>query len=188
MGKKSQVGSSPFTHQDDLGAELHPSNPEHTEALLHGGPVTPKEELEEVVLGPGAFGSPDPQTLGHVMMPAVEGSPSAAKLAPEFSHLQEQGTYAGQADEEQLNEMTKEELSNYADQRGVEYNSSATKDELIDSILDHQDSSEAAAEEDTPDYESMSKAELLDEAKSKGISDVSESNTKQEILDALSNA
>lgn len=56
-----------FIHQDDALASVHPANPDHARALLEGAPV-PNKQLSEVVMGPGAFGSPDPATLAHTLL------------------------------------------------------------------------------------------------------------------------
>jgi len=61
------VGSSEFTHQDDSLAPVHTANAEQMHAYLEGAPV-PNKNLKEVVMGPGAFGSPDPATLSHTLL------------------------------------------------------------------------------------------------------------------------
>lgn len=121
MAKKTGVGTSAFTHVDDVGADVHVSNPLHQDALHYGGQVPPKHELAEVVLGPPPFGSPDPRTLGHHMLggASVEHPASARELDPEFEANRRRMQLAGAADDKQLNDMTKDELKQYADQRGI---------------------------------------------------------------------
>src|SRR3954471_14492541 len=79
------MGSSEFTVKDDLGAEHHTSVPAHKEALEAG--KMPDKALNEVVLGPGAFGSPDPHTLGYNLLgdPDLAHAATAPKLDGEES-------------------------------------------------------------------------------------------------------
>jgi hypothetical protein len=145
---KQKVGTSDFSYQDDLGAELHPTNPDHHEAAFHGGRVPPKTELQEVVLGPPAFGSPDPRTLGHNMLPAGNEQTDSA---PDISE-------------------------DYADGRPLFNKVSSAHEE---------DASTGSGEEAEKTWKkSDNKADLLAEARSRGL-DVTEENTKEEITTAL---
>lgn len=130
-GRKG-LGSSEFTHVDDATAPIHTSHPDHFDALHYGEPV-PKRNLEEIVLGPGAFGSPDPRTLGHIMHPQVL-SPSAPELDPDFQEAR--GVHeVVVVTEESLNEMSKAELVTLARKAGYDVKSNQKKDEIISTIL-----------------------------------------------------
>lgn len=148
MAEKRKVGTSDFTYQDDLGAEVHPSNPDHHDAMFYGGEVPAKHELQEVVLGPPAFGSPDPRTLGHVMNPA---SGEQSNAAPEVSD-----DYAG----------------------GKPLFSK------VSSAHEEDTTSDSGSEPEKNWKKGDSKADLLAEAQSRGL-DVTEENTKDEIVEAL---
>lgn len=190
--KKTHLGSSVFTHQDDATAPIHTTHPDHQDAHIYGGDVPPKHELEEVVLGPPAFGSPDPRTLGHVMSPIHE-STSAPPLDPAFVALQKR-TQAGVGEitEEDLQSKTKDELHALAQDLGVKVNKSASKQEIIDAIFEEETSetTEEEAQEDAgktntvTDYTEMSKADLLNDAQQRGL-EVNTSNSKDEIITAL---
>lgn len=185
---KSHIGTSAFTFQDDAGAEIHTSTVEGARHLFYGDEMTPKHQLEEVVLGPAPFGSPDVRTLGHQMKPLEDGPASAPELDADFQKLQSR-SFAGRQDSGNLDSMTKDELRAHAENLGVEVNSSMTKDELREAIENNQDvdSGEDTSAEDSTDYSSMSKAELLELAESRGL-DVDEQNNKAEIREALENS
>lgn len=190
------IGTSPFTFQDDAGAEIHLSTVEGAKRHFYGVPMTPKHQIEEVVLGPAPFGSPDPRTLGHRMVPLEDGPVSAAELDEDFVKMQK-ANFAGRVDTEQLDELTKDELLEQAEQLGVDVNKSATKDEIKQAIADQQEGNTGqneGANQQAPEgdaekksYSGMNKAELLDEAKNRGL-EVDESNSKAEIQEALENA
>lgn len=194
----NQRGTSGFTFEDDERAPIHPSTPEGANNLFYGEAMPPKHELDAVVLGPPPFGSPDIRTLGHQMLPLEDGAApaSAPQLDPDWVK-QHRVTLAGPATEDELDQMTKDELKTRADALGADYESGATKEEIKQSILDYQsssaktnsdendESSEDGDGEDTPaDYSSMHKSELLDLAKKRNLG-VDESNTKTEIVNAL---
>lgn len=61
------MATSDFTHDDSALTPVHTSNPAHMAAVLEGE-VVPDQQLKAVVLGPGAFGSPDPATLAHTLL------------------------------------------------------------------------------------------------------------------------
>lgn len=192
--ESDHIGTSPFTFQDDAGAEIHLSTVEGAQRHFYGKPMTPKHQLEEVVLGPAPFGSPDPRTLGHRMVPLEDGPASARELDEDFVKMQK-ANFAGRVDTEQLEELTKDELLEQAEQLGVDVNKSDTKDEIKQAIADHQakqadentNTNTQAGNEETKSYSGMNKAELLEEAKNRGL-EVDESNSKAEITDALENA
>lgn len=154
---KDHLGSSPFTHQDDAGAELHTTDPRHFNALFHGGAVAPKRELEEIVLGPSAFGSPDPRTLGHVMSPLVNPA-SAPSLDPAFQDMQLRslGDVSTDPDSEEdtsYDSFTKPEVLSMAQARGLDVNTSSTKAEIV-----------AALEEDDEAADGEGDSEPVDES------------------------
>lgn len=63
-------GTSPFTVDDSAGVSKDLSRPEDFEAFQKGEEVSPLQAqgIDEVVLGPGAYGSPDPRTLSHILL------------------------------------------------------------------------------------------------------------------------
>lgn len=221
MAKKGQIGTSGFTHVDDATAGIHPSTVEGANHLFYGDAMTPKHELAEVVLGPAPFGSPDPRTLGHQMLPVNTDSgqtPSAPKLDEDFQRVRSH--LAGSASSDSLDDMTKDELVNYANQRGIHIDSSMKKNEVRKAIDDASSDSESqganagegqdvragasqitqqstaqagqASQEgqqgnESTNYQSQNKAELLELANQRNL-DVDESNTKAEIVEALENS
>lgn len=185
------VGSSAFTHVDDMGADLHPSDPDHHEAMFYGGGVPGKSEVNEVVLGPPAFGSPDPRTLGHVMMPATDHPVSAPELSSDYAGDkqaqlgptgdQNQGGASTSSDKSWNKSMSKADLLKEADSRNLDVDDTNTKEEIL-SALENEDTSSSSSE--TNWNKSDSKADLLKEADSRGL-DVDDTNTKEEIVAAL---
>lgn len=141
--KSGSVGSSVFTHQDDLGADLHPSDPYHHEAMFYGGNVPRKHQLQEVVLGPPAFGSPDPRTLGHTMQPATDAD-SAPDLSPDYAGGK---PVAGINDDEGSSKVektwkksdSKEDLLKEAQSRDLDVTDENTKAEIIDALEEDDD-------------------------------------------------
>lgn len=140
--KDRGIGSSAFTHVDDMGADLHPSDLDHHNAMFYGGGVPGKSEVSEVVLGPPAFGSPDPRTLGHVMMPATDHPVSAPDLSPDYAGDKE--AQLGPEPEETVNDedddsndatwnksMNKADLLKEADSRNLDVTDENTKDEIV---------------------------------------------------------
>lgn len=158
MAKKR--GTSAFTHIDDAVAPIHTTNAEHSDSLHYGAEVP--EAQGTVILGPGPFGSPDPRTLGHRMNPAEDRPASAPALDKNFTKMQ--GELSGQVvfvSEDQLNQMSKQDLIDLADRAGVEVNKSETKQEIIDTLLEsdrveEEDSDDETDEEDDTDDESDS--------------------------------
>lgn len=151
------VGSSDFTYRDDLGAEVHPSDPDHHRAMFYGGSVPPKTELKEVVLGPPAFGSPDPRTLGHVMLPAGNEQTDSA---PEISE-------------------------DYASGKPL-FNKVSSSHEEDSTQGGGSDSNDGNSQSDRDWNKSMRKDELLKVAEARGL-DVKEENTVPELHEALEN-
>lgn len=198
MGEKKHLGTSAFTHQDDANAEMHTTTIHGKESLLYGEPMPPKHQLEEIVLGPAPFGSPDPRTLGHRMQPLSDGS-EPASAAPLDEDWVKRNRLAGTTSEEELDDLTKDELKSRADALEIEYSSGDTKDDLKQAILDHQsgkntedddeddDSDDDDDEDKTENFNSKNKAELLELAKERNVA-VDESNSKAEIVEALEKA
>lgn len=90
-------GTSAFTHRDDELAPVHTANPEHAEALMGGHLPSPSKPLNEVVFGPGAFGSPDPATLAHTLL--TDGDEQMrSDTAPEVDQSALKGTPPGTVD------------------------------------------------------------------------------------------
>lgn len=142
---KRGVGSSVFTHVDDLGAELHTSDFNHKDAMFYGGDVPKKHELQEVVLGPPAFGSPDPRTLGHTMAPANN---ERAASAPDLSEDYGAGKpVVGHSVSDDLPEWSKsdkkEDLLKAAQARGLNLTDDNTKPEIVDALEEHDEKLES---------------------------------------------
>lgn len=136
------MGTSPFTHNDDALTPIHTSAADHHDALHYGGEVPPKNELAEIILGPPAYGSPDPRTLGHRMHPLEDRPASAPNLDLGFEALQ--GRSSGEVvTADDLNSMSKAEIKDLVDQAGLDAPSDATKSDLID-ILTGADDSESS--------------------------------------------
>lgn len=150
-------GTSPFTHEDDAKTPIHPSDPKHFDALHYGDEVPPKHEIKPVVLGPGAFGSPDPRTLGHRMHPLEDRPASAPNLDPGFEEFQGRGatevpnTEHLVVTEEGLNEMSKSDVFELATNAGLNPPSKATKSELIDLILGEGEEDNSDDDDDEDD-------------------------------------
>lgn len=137
-------GTSPFTHEDDAKTPIHPADSRHFDALHYGDEVPPKHQMESVILGPGAFGSPDPRTLGHRMNPLEDRPASAPSLDPNFEEFQgrkapEQASGLGDThivvSEDELNQMSKSDVFDLATSAGLSPASKASKADLIDLIL-----------------------------------------------------
>lgn len=145
---KPRVGESAFTHQDDATAPIHTSNPEHMEAHVFGG-APPEDERETVVIGPPAFGSPDVRTLGHSVNPD-QNAVSAPKLD---SHFEAIVNTRGVVTEEDLQEMSKDELVAFAENQGVDVKSSMKKSEIIEAISDEYELADDEEEAEGEDAE-----------------------------------
>lgn len=142
------MGTSQFTHEDDNRTPLHPSDPEHHDALHYGGQVPPKNQLVEIILGPPAFGSPDPRTLGHRMNPLEDRPASAPALDPSFEELQGRTDNTVVVTEDELSQMSKAELRDLVDGTGVDVSSSATKQELIDALTGNESNDDDSSDSD----------------------------------------
>ena len=127
-------GTSSFTHIDDAVAPTHTSHPGHFDALHYGEEHEDVRDREQVVLGPPAFGSPDPRTLGHTMHPDMR-SHSAPSLDPDF-HAIQRTPMIRVIMEDELNEMSKAELYGLAKEAGLDVNKKMSKDELTQKIVD----------------------------------------------------
>lgn len=145
------MGTSQFTHGDDDRTPLHPSNPDHHDALHYGDAVPPKNQLTEIILGPPAFGSPDPRTLGHRMNPLEDRPASAPALDPTFESLQGRTDNTVVVTEDELSQMSKAELRDLVDSAGIDVSSSASKSDLIDALTGN-----AEEDEDTSDSDDQS--------------------------------
>lgn len=149
--KAKPQGTSEFTYRDDLGAELHTSNPDHHEAMFYGGAVPAKHELQEVVLGPPAFGSPDPRTLGHNMLPAGNEQPdSAPDIAKDYaggkplfnkvsSSPDEDSTSDDEDEKTWKRSDNKSELLAEAQSRGLDVTDENTKEQIIEALEEDDD-------------------------------------------------
>lgn len=106
-------------------------------------------ELEPVVMGPPAYGSPDPETANQTLLPLVDNSMVTAEegtTSEDYAAGAEAG--AGAEITENYDEHSKEELQAEADRRGLEIEGSGKegnvlKDDLIEALED--DDEEKAA-------------------------------------------
>lgn len=106
-------------------------------------------ELEPVLVGPGAYGSPDPRTSESVMLPIsddpnvtqVARTDEAAQLVPTFEDDEERDAY--------LDDTTKKDLMEHAKTLEISGASSMNKEELYDAIADAQGDAEAGGEQRT---------------------------------------
>jgi hypothetical protein len=98
-----------FLHQDDFLAPIHTGNSEQMEAIMKGEPV-PNKQLSEVVMGPGAFGSPDPATLAHTLLTAGD-EPVVAETAPEVE-VAEDSSNSGELSADSTAKEFKEAVDN----------------------------------------------------------------------------
>lgn len=138
------VGTSAFTHQDDNGADLHPANADHQDALHYGGELPSKATTVPIVLGPPAFGSPDIRTLGHIMHPDAEPA-SAPDLDTEFEEMRGNANNSGgdeetfEISEDDLRSMSKPELRKLAGEIGLTVSNKLKQSEIVDLILNSED-------------------------------------------------
>jgi hypothetical protein len=137
------VGTSPFTHKDDQTAPIHTTHGPHQEAHLFGVEHD-GDEKAEIILGPGPFGSPDPATLGHRMNPLEPRPASAPKLDDKFHELQ--GTNFYTADE--LQGLTKAELFELAQEHGLKLKTSATREDILNQLLNNPESEDDDDDDD----------------------------------------
>lgn len=138
-------GTSQFTHRDDAVAPFHTSRVDHVEAHLRGEQVPPNKQLKSVVLGPGAYGSPDPTTLNKTQLSGAEEA-EKAKAKGDKKTQDRPNIPEGDPSEE----WTKDQLFTHAQDQGLKVNQSMTKADLLDAIEnpdDYRDEDEGADEE-----------------------------------------
>lgn len=117
----------------------------------------PKErdvELENVIVGPPGYGSPDPRTVAGRLV-SLDEHPDAENIAADYGsdvtqeqidlalpenvqaeRAEEAAAVEAQSGEEDFNAMTKAELVALAEERGIEGASSMTKTELVDALTE----------------------------------------------------
>jgi hypothetical protein len=120
---------SAFIVDDSSETPYHTGVPSHEEAL-RGGKVAPNKQLSEVVFGPGAFGSPDPATLGYVLLSDGDSQvrPDHVPALDGEDEVDDEGGEVKSAD------YKKDDLLKIAEDRGVDVDESMTKDEIADAI------------------------------------------------------
>jgi hypothetical protein len=126
-------------------------------------------EMTPVVVGPPGYGSPDPITSAGRLVP-LEQHPFNPDNLPEDHPAAIDANYG---------EGYTGTLS--ADELGTQFPGAPGRTDLERDTAGEREAREA---EDAPDYSSMTKAELLTEAQTRGL-DVTAQNTKDEIVSAL---
>jgi hypothetical protein len=144
MKTSSSARQGSEAEMSNTGDMYFPSRIEEDQDM---GPSTP------VVAGPPPFSSPDPTTESRLMFNLSEGSSGGPSQEPQVEEdatdeerqaaiqeaaQQEQGVEGGQAQDENLDDMTKAELQDYADELGIEGTSGMNKSELKDAIQEAQ--------------------------------------------------
>lgn len=186
-----QRGTSAFTVQDSVDTPLHSGVSEEMHVAQHRAvaeaDVNKGAELGEVVFGPGAFGSPDPKTLAHHLLTDGDGQ-LTSETAPELADDYAANSGLGEVDSTDLEQMNKDDLVNYAEQRGID-TSGMKKAEILDALNNdnsNDDNSNDDSDANTQANESMTKDELLALANEQGVT-VDETMTKADIVDAINN-
>ena len=118
----------------------------------------PMKEILPTVMGPPAFGSPDPDTSAAWLAPLVE-HPLRANLSEDYGNdvtqegeHQDQPTMRGMATDVDEKEMSKEDLQNEASKRGLP--TSGTKKELAKAINEYDEAQRALDEDEASDENS----------------------------------
>lgn len=124
-------------------------------------------EMTPVVVGPPAYGSPDPITAAGRLLPLTD-HPFSPDNLPEDHPARIDADY-GKGYDSALS----------ADEIGGQFPGAPGRTDLEAALV-----GEGAATEEAPDYGSQTKDELLAEAQARGL-DVTASNTKAEIVAAL---
>lgn len=98
--------------------KLHPGRQEDEQDM----------EMEPVVFGPPAFGSPDPATSATALVPVSE---HPGNLGPNFAKDLQAGEEAAEGDDRPAQSATRAEWDEYARSQGVDPEEYSSKEDLI---------------------------------------------------------
>jgi len=94
-------------------------------------------DMEPVIMTPGAYASPDPETAGLRMVSLQEADQLQVEISPDFAQEAEAAPQAA-ATGVDYNSMTVADLKAELDDRGIEYANNASKAELVQ-LLEEDD-------------------------------------------------